>query len=353
MSYSERYTANVQFSGSVSYSYPASQSGGSGSAHYSGTVPISVVIHVDTRPFDGSVKSFNHSVDALTGSVVAMNAAQCAAIHQTAVEVSESLTTGFFGLINTELSQQIQALDSAIKANFGLIAEQSKAVSDKNHQMENDYNRISSRYVNLFTDLDTECYKRIYALDKQSFVLSEKVQQQLLSETSRNNAALNFLGIEEVSSSKVFVFVSAMNRRVIEVLRTLYAYIGQEEAINTLVNSLLADETIDQNISIYIPAVWLESDSIESGNEKKECFMTDNIDQQQQSTITDKIDSFCTGQTLWSACDEQEKDALNREFKALSESSFSDINNETEQRIYQTMVSLWHDSQITTLKRRT
>jgi len=48
MSYSRSYSASIPFSGSVSYSYPKSDTGGSGTAHYSGSVPVNVTINVNT-----------------------------------------------------------------------------------------------------------------------------------------------------------------------------------------------------------------------------------------------------------------------------------------------------------------
>ena len=353
MSYSERYSTNIQYSGSVSYSYPASQSGGSGTAHYSGNIPVNVTINVNTQPFDGSVNRFNSSVDVLTGSVVAMNGAQCAAILQTSKEVSASLINGFFGTINTELSQQLQALDSAIKATYGLIAEQGKAVTDKNTQMEGDYNRISSRYIRLFEDLDTECHKRIYALDKPSFLLSENVQERLISESSRNTAALNLLGIEDVSSSETLMFVSSINRRALEVLRTLHEYISQESVINSLVNSLLCDEEIGENIPFSIPVVWTESDTLEGSTVKRESFVPDFINEPRVQLISEKTDEFCSGASpaAWAAPEEPERAALDREFKARAESCFAGSDDETERRIYHTMLSLWHNSEFVSLKR--
>jgi len=357
MSYSQNYSASVHYSGSVSYRYPASEHGGIGTVPYSGNIPVNVTINVNTKPFDGSVNRFNTSVDVLTGSVVAMNAAQCAAISRTATDVSTALINGFFGTINTELTQQLQALDSAIKAVFGLIAEQGKAVTDKKTQMEGDYNRISSRYVRLFEDLDTECYKRIYALDKQSFLLSENVQQRLISESSRNTAALNLLGIEDVSSLETLMFVSSINRRVLEVLRTLHDYITQESVINSLVNSLLCDEEINENIPFSIPVIWTESDTLEGGAAKRERFIPGFIDGQKAQLIGKKTDEFCSGVSpaAWAVPEKPERDALDRDLKTLAESCFAGSagsnEDETDRRIYQTMLSLWHNSEFVSLKR--
>jgi len=346
MSYSESYSTSVHYSGSV-------DCGEGRTAHYSGDIPIHVTINVNTTPFDGSVDKFNRNVDILTGSVVAMNGAQCAAIHQTGKEVSKALINGFFGTINSELSQQIQALDIAVKATLAKIMEQGKAVSDKKKQMEFDYNGISSRYLGHFENLDIECYRRIHALDEQSFNLSEKVQKGLLSETPSNTAALNLLGIEETSSSKTFIFISSINRKTLDVLQTLHNYITQELRINSAVNSFLFDESIADRTQFYIPVIWTESDMLEDTSAKQESFIPDDVDDQEKQAITEKTGFFCSGlsQTSWEAMPETEKETLNKEFKALAESNFTDLDNETEQRVYRTMLSLWQDTKLYSLER--
>jgi len=353
MSYSRNYQTSVQYSGSVSYSYGPSQNGGSGTAHYSGSIPIDVTINVDTEPFDGSVNRFKTSIDALGGSVAAMEAAQCLAIRKTAEEVSASLINGFFGAINTELTQQMQALDSAIKAGFALIFEQGKAVSGKKDTMDGDYNRISSRYIKLFADLDEECYKRIFALDKQSFNLSEKVQRELINESSCNAAALNLLSIDELSSSKTLVFISSLNRKALDVLKTMHDYITQEYAIKKLIDSFLSNEHIDENTSLCIPIIWSESDFLEKQGTGNDCFIPDYIDQQGKQAIAEKINVFCgdVSRTKWEAVETSEKESINREFNLLAESHFAALGEETDQRVYKTMLSLWQNAEIFSIER--
>ena len=353
MSYSRNYSASVPYSGTARYTYPASQSSGSGTVSYSGSVPVNITINVDTRPFDGSVHNFNSSVNVLSGSVVALQAAHCAAITKAANDVSDSIINGFFGTINLELTQQLQALDSAIKASFGLLVQQDKAVGDKKNVMESDYNRISSRYINLFSDLDSECYKRIYALDRQSFTLSEKVQKELLSETGSSTAALNLLGIEEITSSRILVLISSLNRKALEVLRTLQGYITQESRMNTLVNSLLSSEEVSENTPYYVPVLWIESDVLEKDGLKQESFTPDYIQAGDSQSMAEKTDSFCsqTEESSWLSLEADEKEILNREYNSLSESFFTNLDDETEQRIYKTMLSLWNNSNMSSLKR--
>ncbi|MDR2794000.1 MAG: hypothetical protein LBB61_10135 [Treponema sp.] len=349
MSYRQNYRAAVPYSGRISYSYPASQSGGSGTASYSGEVAVNVTINVNTNPFDGSVHTCNNTIDALTDAVVVMNAAQCAAIQETTRNVSKSLIDGFFGTIKTELSQQLQALDSAIKAGLGLIQEQGKAVSAQKNTMETDFNRIRSRYSTLFADLDNECYKRIYALDKNAFTLSEKAQKQLINEQTSNAAALSILEMQEESSSKMFLLISNLNRKVKEVLKTVHDYITQESRITALVDSFLFHEAPKEEAWAYIPAIWLESDNIDGNVKSHETFTVEYLEEKQKKQIAEKTDIFCSSDSSWHSISSEERDALHKEFTLLAEKYFEAKTGNTEQRVYKTMLSLWRNADLSSL----
>ncbi|MDR2490324.1 MAG: hypothetical protein LBD20_02870 [Spirochaetaceae bacterium] len=342
MSYQQNYRATVPYHGSINVSYPSSQNGGSKTVHYSGEIPINVGIRVNTGPFDGSVSHCNGSIDLLTGSVVAMNAAQCAAIQETGRAVSQSIINGFYGAINTELSQQIQALDSAVKANFGLIEQQAKAVSAQKAVMEADYNRISSHYATTFANLDDECYKRIYALDKQSFVLSKKTQEELLSEKNRNNAAFNLLESIEESSSKLLLAISRINRTAREVLHTLHEYISQETKIERLVNSFIIHETADEPAAIYSPAIIAETVPVENATSVYHAYIPEYMTENQKSEIAQKVIAECSAQKndTWADSSTDEREILNREFTAFAEKHFRGNEGVFEKRVYTTILSL-------------
>jgi hypothetical protein len=225
--------------------------------------------------------------------------------------------------------------------------------------MEGDYNRISSRYVKLFADLDNECYKRIYALDKQSFSLSEKVLKELLCESTGDTAAMNLLGIDEVSSSKTLVFVSSLNRKVLDVLKTLHDYITQETRINALVNSFLFNEDIGENIPLNIPVLWSESDQTEGNTTgvNRECFVPEYVDPQGRQAIMEKVNAFCSGSSpsVWENPEKTEKESINKEFNTLAEKHYANAGGAyaeggEEQRVYKTLMSLWQNTQQLSLK---
>jgi hypothetical protein len=352
MSYRQNYRASVSYQGSKSVSYPASEKGGSLTVHYSGEIPVNVGIVVNTDPFDGSVSHCNGSIDALTGSVAVMNAAQCAAIKETGTRVAQSIINGFFSAINSELSQQLQALDSAVKASFGLIEQQAKAVTAQKGVMETDYNRISSRYVTLFADLDSECYKRIYALDKQSFMLSQKVREELLSEKYLNNAALNLLEITEESSSKILLIVSRIKQKASDVLQTLRNYISQETTIASLINSFLAKETISQPVTVYSPVLVAETVQLESASQSYAAYAPVYAEEGQKNEMAKRIIAECSEgkNVVWTAVPADEKEIINREFAAFTEKYFEGNDDAFEKRVYNIMLSLWQKTDLRSIK---
>jgi hypothetical protein len=332
---------------------------------YQQTEPVNVTINVRTESFDSSVSHCNTSIDVLTGAVVTMNAAQCAAIEQTGKEVSKHVIDGFFGTIRTELSQQIQALDSAIKAGFGLIFEQGKAVSAQKNVMETDFNRISSRYATLFQDLDDECRKRVYALDKQSFTLSEKVQKQLVSEATSNAAATNLMAMQEGPASRAMLLVSGLNRKCCEILKTLAAYITQETRLTSLINSFMEDEEAEDKQDLFVPVIFAESGAIGGdavrGNARQtdtrrsstvESFVPGFINATEKNAIAEAVNNFGTTTTAWSEMPEKEKNLLNKEFNAICESYFSNNTGENGNRVYETLMGLWRKSNVSSLKRQ-
>jgi hypothetical protein len=278
-----------------------------------------------------------------------MNAAQCAAIHEGAKEVSQSLIDGFFGTITTELSQQLQALDSAINAGLGLLLEQGKAVSKQTSVMETDYNRISSRYMNLFKDLDTECYKRIFALDKNSFLLSEQVQNKLLSE-GLEEGAKNYITLQEESASRMMITVSGLVRKVRDVMQTLFNYIIQETKLSSLIGALLSGEEIQAPEYHSLPVVFTESDVLNGNGDRVECFFANEV--QNKTDIIDAVIPFCKDPALssWDALAEDEKEILGRELSSIAENNLSGSSDEP--RVYDVLMKLWQNSNLFTMTRR-
>lgn len=169
MSYTRRFskTIRIRYSGSVSY--PASQNGGSVS--YSGYADetVNFDIHVDTDPFDDAVDDMKSGVDLLTGSVVATEAAQLKAIDDSSRKVGDTIVKGFFKTVRSDISQHITELRIKSESLLMQLTKLAERCRDKQRQMGADYQRLSERYLKIFTDLSRELENRIYSVDEPVF----------------------------------------------------------------------------------------------------------------------------------------------------------------------------------------
>ncbi len=184
MSYRRTFTKTIYIHYSGSVSYPASQSGGT--VGYSGTASETVYVNidVDTDPFDHSVRTCNNNVGLLTGAVVATETAQIASIKNNAQRVGQTIVQGFFKTISSEISQQIMELTTRLDSLLLHLRELGKRCVDKQRQMQSDYNRLSSRYMKIFDDLNHELENRIYELDRPTFNFKRETDLQALRSTS-------------------------------------------------------------------------------------------------------------------------------------------------------------------------
>ena len=180
MSYSKTYHAYAHYEGRAPYSVNTGERTYTGSVHYSGDVPITFTAYVNTDPFDYSVVKCNDRVDSLNGAVIALNGAQCAVIKQNSEKISKHIVDGFFNVVKSEISQDSARLRNIIVSQIALLKDHAVRVRQQKDTMTTDYNRISSRYVKIFTELDEECRKRVHALDTKAFEISSEITEKQL-----------------------------------------------------------------------------------------------------------------------------------------------------------------------------
>lgn len=344
MSYSKTYSGSVPYSGSVSYTYhyPASENGGSGSGtvHYSGSVPVSVNLYVDTNPFDNSVNACSSSVNRLNGAVVSMNAAQVASIRKSASEVSSHVINGFFNMISSELSQNMAALLAKFKAVFELLLSKSGTLQKQQVVMQDDYSRISERYNKIFQNLDEELEKRVIALDKNVFEISKHVQgEQLYTETSKKVTQF-LLGINEDEIVQQQLLIANAKARVLEAMEGLSANVIQEAAYSRKLNSVVSERNCGSGEANYIPVIFSETSNLYSDSVDYNCYSTQFLENS-KNEISDAVKNyFVTNIAGNQKPDEKEAKQIDDAFKQISEREFQDLKDEKSLRVFEVLKQL-------------
>lgn len=261
MSYSRSFqkTIHVHYSGSVSY--PASEHGGSVS--YSGTASetVTVNIEVDTDPFESSVGRCNGNVGLLTGSIVATEAAQIKAIGDSSRRIGTTIVKGFFDTVSSEISQQITELKSRVEATLLRLNEMAKRCVDKQRQMQVDYERISSRYLKIFEDLNNETERRIYELDRPAFVFKRTTDETSQRAIGNDMVSTATVSGAENCSLEARIGVSLVKKRAVEALGRVNDFLTEQRRTdNVLARSIVGEEG---GGVYYVPVCYVETRAAE------------------------------------------------------------------------------------------
>lgn len=253
MSYRRSYTGYVHYSGTVSY--PASENGGSVS--YSGSEPVYITIDVDTNAFDASVGHCNNAVNALTGAVVATEAAQVESKRQASKQIASTIVKGFFDYVGADLSQKIKELSSKCESLFIALMGHKDNCLSKSKQMQDDYNRISKRYSKIFEDLDKETVSRIEVLDKPTFQFAESAQNLV-----DRNSNTELLGISTISANEnikleTVLSCSHVKQQASVLLDKANCYLQGTYRLANSVRDMLDDSQAKNDI--LLPVMFVES----------------------------------------------------------------------------------------------
>jgi hypothetical protein len=342
MSYQKSYHTSISLSGSVSVSYPASEHGGSTTASWYHTEPISVDILVDTSPFDSSVQSCNNHLLALGTAVGVMNTEQCAVIQEGAEQVSASLQKGFFGIIRTELGTQMADLKNQFEAKLSLMVQQVKSSKEILETMQRDFQRIVSRYQELFRNLDEECQHRVLELDRASFQLAQKVGGALLTQRRLSLAATSMTISKEVGNTQAMLVVSRIRRKAYGMLESAKLHILQEKAVGRSLQEAVLPNPVDARRAVKMPVLVMVSDG-EDGMSRTTASAPDGFPKSIEDAVRAGVarDPENSGAWDWTTMPEAARARLQREYMTCVEKMFGAAASEADQRTATLMAQLW------------
>lgn len=277
MSYRQSFRERISIPYSGTVSYPASQNGGTIS--YSGYAEddVNVEIDVDTNPLDHSVRECNSTINRLTASVGAMNAAQCAMIASKANQVSDAIIKGFFQSVSADLSAQRMELLQKTESRLILLRKQAETLVSKQKTMQVDYQRTSARYQKLFTELNKELALRIQQINLPVFDVVKMIttQDDRMMHTDLVQTAVT-LGKESTKASAQ-LNVAALKRNAMLALRRVNEYLTISAQSEHTVEQ--AEINVQDGETRYLPAIIYEVIK-EDHSRKQYCLMQKGFEQQ-------------------------------------------------------------------------
>lgn len=259
MSYSRTYSGVVRISGTKYVSYPASEHGGTMSVSYEDSETVNVNIHVDTEPFDHSINGTNHALAGVSAAVGTLQGAQIASLHKFGQRVSQSAINGFFRVIGNDISQEITANRNKTNTSLALLQQQSDDLASVHAQMDGDYRHISSRYQNVFRNLDEECRKRVVELDRVSFQIAEQIKQKLLYQKLEDSAVPAYDTLAETEMPTIMLSGARVNKKTQTVLSRMKQSIEKTNAFAARSGKMCGGSACENQENIYIPVVYIQT----------------------------------------------------------------------------------------------
>jgi hypothetical protein len=337
MSYRQSYHQRVviQYSGSVSY--PASQSGGT--TNYSGTAyeDVTVNIDVDTNPFDRSVAGCNNTVNALTGAVVATEAAQIASINSNAKKVAGTIIEGFFKNIRFEISAQIAELTQKIDSHLMHLHELAKQLVAKKAQMEADYNQKANHHGKIFEDLNKELSNRIYALDRPAFVFKQNIDNHARRTTDNDLVSTVAVTGAEGGDLQAHISASITKKRALDAINQANIFLTKQKRLQRTINQSMLNENTDA--TKFSPVCFLETRNKNSQIDKS-LYQSDYLPKMQANNI---IEDFQTKQ--WKAVSKESQENIGRYFNTELSNAYSTAGPHTN-RVKDTIMKIFDLSSI-------
>ena len=229
--------------------------------------------NLDTTPMAIEIGNVSNNIQNTTNAVVAMNAAVIAAEAKSAKDISTNVNRGFFALINSQISQKIANKRSRVEALLMKLANQKRRLVSIRSSMEREYNRISSRYLRLFGNINKEMENRMKLIDLPVFELADK------HVASTNNRMNNVAAIFNTSQSESIVdsqqiLVSTLKNNAAKAMQEFKSFLTKSEKQKILLNQLLLDTDNNKPMADYcIPAIFVNFVNDKNGGEDVDVFL--------------------------------------------------------------------------------
>jgi phage host-nuclease inhibitor protein Gam len=342
MSYSERYSATISGTEYYSHSYPASESGGSieGSVHWSEDVDIE--IYVDTSSFDHSVTKFKRHIDGLTGAVVATEAAQIEERVRGAKAISQSVTSGFFQLIGSEITQQMASLKSKVDSLILKLNDMKSACQRIQQTMQQDYHRITDRYTGIFEELDRELALRIASIDKSAYALNRDASAETQRSFNTTLSTVPTVFIAENSRTQGILTIGTLRSDMNELLQSAMAYLVSEKNTSNALSAMLMANDADDSLTSTLPVAYIATDGSPSTATERIVLPPLPGSLKDDKSIQSKILSQFRERNLnWKLLTSDDRDQIDRFFLPLVSAASTTLQDH-DARVGKTIIHLWN-----------
>lgn len=342
MSYTEEYSREISGVVHQEVYHPATTEGYTDTISVPWSEDVNISIHVDTSSFDHSVSTIKHHIDGLTVAVVSSEAAQIEERQRSASAIGQSVTSGFFQLIGSEIAQQMVALKSRVDSLFLKLNDMKSACQRIKLNMQQDYHRITDRYEAIFVELDRELARRISSLDEATYALAREASAEERRRFDSTLSTVPTIFAGENSQAQTILLTGALRSRMNGLLQCAVTYLASEKRTSNAVSTMLdAGNRVDSN-SVSLPVVYLVANDPSLHPAERIVLPPEPGPLTNDPEMKRKILTLFHGQNLsWKPLPGQTKAQIERFLFPLVDSIHSP-SEERDARVRQTILRLWN-----------
>ena len=217
----------------IEYEYEEQYVGSDGQTHSrprTGHKTVTVNVNIHDEAFNASVDESVGKIEGLTGAIVGFKTANVAVKKANEKAIVGRVTSGFMNMIEQNINLQNAGMEADMNALAVELTQQCKELTHKHEVMTKDFNRIKSRYTDLFETINKEFKNRIQALVKPCFDFVEQVKKEQNRRAGSNLLSMATIGGKESDSARIAIQASKMKENAASLINTSRNYIEENRS---------------------------------------------------------------------------------------------------------------------------
>ena len=239
-----------------------------------------------------AVGKTNLAVNAMMTSVVA-------AETEAAQRVSRNVTTGFLGLISSQLMQKKIEAQTVMQSKCQLLIFYNNQLNRLKAQLEGDFQRITARYAKIIKQLNDNLKSRVYKLDAPAAEVSDEGYHTLDKRVLVSAVPMPLIE-QDVLSLSTQVCISHCKESCAKVLPEMQNYVLQLRNLQQIMDSSVRSVKCDAVERISMPIIIMEAESpYISGTQKMDIVLGDKEEQKAQTNHIRAVFDEIKGSLKW------------------------------------------------------
>lgn len=207
------------------------------------------MLHVSSR-----ISTVKDAVDTMARNV-------CDTEREAANRVCENVDRGFLNVIKSQVSQKKVLAMTTAASQLERMRQLSAILLRVRHQMQRDYERITSRYTKIFRKLGDMLRSRIYEIDRPAADVADTQYSIMDNRVLRTAASLPVLE-EEIASASTALSTVRCKADCSKVIGGIKDLVRHGTDLESAIESISTGESVTERKTVFMPAVIISSKDI-------------------------------------------------------------------------------------------